>query len=334
MTVKAWLESRLAARWYSDQPPPSLLRPLAALFGRVARARRHSLSQSAEKLPVPVIVVGNISVGGTGKTPFTIWLVERLREWGWRPGIISRGHGGHAPLYPFRVAADSNPAHTGDEPLMMMRRLLCPVYVGADRVAAARALLAAADVNVLVSDDGLQHYRLARDLEICVVDGVRRLGNGALLPAGPLREPATRLQQVHLTVVNGGDWRPVGTNLTAMGLAPAAARPLAGGAGRALGDFAGQRVHALAGIGHPERFFDMLRGLGLQVTPHAFPDHYHFQRGDLEFGDGAPVLMTEKDAVKCSRYAGPQHWVVAVEARISEVDTALVRKLTDALKPA
>lgn len=332
MTVKAWLESQLTARWYSEQPPPPSLLPLAALFGRVAEARRRRLSAAAETLPVPVIVVGNIAVGGTGKTPFTIWLVERLREWGWRPGIISRGHGGRAPVYPFRVAADSSPAHSGDEPLMMMRRLLCPVYVGADRVAAARALLAANDADVLVSDDGLQHYRLARSLEICVVDGTRRLGNGALLPAGPLREPAQRLQETGLVVVNGGRWQPESAASVVMQLQAAPARPLAGGPGRSLGDFAGRRVHAVAGIGNPERFFGMLRSLGMEVVPHAFPDHHRFQRADLEFGDGAPVLMTEKDAVKCSRHADAQHWVVPVEARLSPEDTGLVRKLTDALK--
>ena len=181
MTLPLWLE----ARWYSAAPPPLLLRQFAALFWFIDRLRARSIRP--EKLAVPVIVVGNISVGGTGKTPCVIWLVERLRESGWTPGVISRGYGGVAPSYPFEVLRDSQAAECGDEPLLLARRLDCPLAVAPDRVAAGRYLIEKHGVNILVSDDGLQHYALARDLEFCVVDGARGLGNGALLPAGPLR---------------------------------------------------------------------------------------------------------------------------------------------------
>jgi tetraacyldisaccharide 4'-kinase len=328
-TVKAWLERR----WYAPPPAPLLLQPLAALYGAVAQARRARLAGTAQRLRVPVIVVGNLSVGGTGKTPFTIWLVERLREWGLHPGVISRGYGGRALVYPFRVAADSDPAQAGDEPVMMQRRLLCPLYVGPDRVAAARALLAEAQVDVIVADDGLQHYRLARDLELCVVDGARRFGNGALLPAGPLREPPARLREVDLAIVNGADWRPEGVAAIGMTLEPGAAQPLAGGAEKTLERFAGQTVHAVAGIGHPPRFFELLRQHGITVIAHPFADHHRYTAADLAFGaDRLPVLMTEKDAVKCRPFAQPQHWVVPVQARIGEADAARVRKLVDSLR--
>lgn len=329
MTVKAWLESR----WYSAHAAPLPLRPLAALYGRIAESRRRAASASAPRLPVPVIVVGNIAVGGTGKTPFTLWLVERLLEWGWHPGIISRGYGGKAPVYPFRVSAASDPREAGDEPVMMARRCPVPLYVAPDRVAAARAVLAESEVDVLVCDDGLQHYALARDLEFCLVDGQRGLGNGALLPAGPLREPPSRLEQVDLVVVNGGAWRPPSGPSAVMQLRPGPALPLAGGAGRLLADFAGQDVHAVAGIGNPQRYFDMLQAQGLRVIPHAYADHHDFRRGDIEFNDGAPVLMTEKDAVKCAAFAGSQHWVVPVSASLDEGGTAHVRKLVEGLRP-
>ncbi len=324
--MKRWLE----ARWYQASSPPLLLRPFAALYGGIGAARRRRARAQAQS--VPVIVVGNISVGGTGKTPFVIWLIELLRAQGWRPGVISRGYGGRAPHYPYAVDANSDPAHSGDEPLLIAQRCACPVVVAPQRCAAVELLLKSADVDIIVADDGLQHYALARDLEICIVDGARGLGNGALLPAGPLREPASRLSEVDLVVVNGAGWSAAGLAPLRMGLQAVAAQNLLDKASRPLGDFAGQRVHAVAGIGHPPRFFDTLRGVGIQVVEHAFSDHHAYTAGDLQFGDGLPVLMTEKDAVKCRGGAAADWWAVPVAAALSAADTARVQELIKPLR--
>jgi tetraacyldisaccharide 4'-kinase len=280
---------------------------------------------------VPVIVVGNITLGGTGKTPFVLWLVQRLIVQGWRPGVISRGYGGRAPQYPLRVSATTDPAWSGDEPALIARRLEVPVAVAPDRVAAARLLLDAGEVDILVTDDGLQHYRLARDYEICVVDGSRGLGNGALLPAGPLREPPSRLREVSLVVVNGGGWSVEGVPSLEMQLRTTQARSLTGAEPRPLSAFAGQRVNAVAGIGNPERFFASLRAAGIEPLPHPFPDHHHYSAMDLCFEGGLPLLMTEKDAVKCGKLAQPNHWYVPAEAVISDSGAALVQQLLDRL---
>ena len=328
--MKAWL----TRRWYGAARAPWFLRPLAALFGLVARLRRRRQQAQAreQRLPVPVVVVGNIAVGGTGKTPFVIWLVERLREWGWKPGVVSRGYGGNAPRWPQQVKPDSDPALVGDEPVLIARHAGCPVFVGPDRVLAAQRLLAAGGVDIVVSDDGLQHYRLWRDLEIVVVDATRGLGNGKLLPAGPLREPAARLDEVGLVVVNGSGWTAPAGRPVAMRLVAQEARKLDGSGARPLGAFAGQTVHAVAGIGNPARFFAMLSQQNIGLVMHPFPDHHAFARADLEFGDELPVFMTEKDAVKCGAFAAPGHWVVPVEARIEPDGVALVQELTHALR--
>jgi tetraacyldisaccharide 4'-kinase len=320
--VRHWLERR----WYSQEaPPPSWLLPLSWLFGAVARARRRCLVPRSA--PVPVIVVGNLAIGGTGKTPFVIWLVERLREWGLRPGVISRGYGGRAPRYPWRVSGRTPVAEAGDEPLLIALRTAAPVMVGPDRVAAAHALAAQAEIDVLVSDDGLQHYRLARALEICVIDGRRGLGNGALLPAGPLREPAQRLQEIGLVVINGRGHDAGHPAQVTMDLHATEAVSLSGAAAVHLDRLRGQRVHAVAGIGNPERFFDTLRARGIDVIAHAFPDHHAYVSEDLQFLDGLMVLMTEKDAVKCRAFAGPLHYAVPVHAHVDEAGTARVRAL-------
>ncbi|WP_028007850.1 tetraacyldisaccharide 4'-kinase [Solimonas flava] len=326
--MKAWLERR----WYAPLPPPLPLRPLAALYGALAAARARRLRAAAVRVAVPVIVVGNISVGGTGKTPFTIWLVERLREWGWRPGVVSRGYGGHAPHYPQRVAPDGDPRLSGDEPLLIAQRCGCPVVVDPDRVAAARALLADGTVDIIVSDDGLQHYRLGRDLEICLVDGRRGLGNGALLPAGPLREPAARLAGIDLLVVNGDGWQAAGA--LRMQLRAGALRRLVDGERRALADFRGAAVHAVAGIGDPSRFFASLVAAGLRLREHPFADHHAFTATDLAFGDDRPVIMTEKDAVKCRAFADARLWAAPVDAQLDEVATARVRQCIERLRAA
>lgn len=328
MAIRRWLESR----WYSAQPAPLLLRPLGALYGSVAAARSaRNLNQ--QRLQVPIIVVGNISVGGTGKTPFVVWLVEQLRVWGFKPGIVSRGYGGKAPQYPLAVTAQTDPAHCGDEPLLLAQRLGCPVMVDPNRLVAAQTLIEQKSVDVIVADDGLQHARLPRDLEICLVDGARGLGNGALLPAGPLREPASRLRSVDLVVVNGGAWRGEATQHVDMHLRLQEAVSLqTPQKTQALADWAGQKVHAVAGIGRPQRFFEQLETLGLQVIPHAFVDHHAYQPADLNFDDAAPVLMTEKDAVKCRAFADARCWAVSADAELSAADTVLVRKLIQAIE--
>jgi tetraacyldisaccharide 4'-kinase len=266
-----------------------------------------------------VIVVGNLTVGGSGKTPLVMWIAEHLHAMGFSPAIVSRGYGGSAEA-PREATIASDPLEVGDEPMLLARRSGCPVWVGPDRVAVIAALRAQhPDCNVLILDDGLQHYRLARDIEIAVVDG-RGFGNGLLLPAGPLREPPSRLRSVHAVIAHDIDkaelQRYAGTKpLFAMTLqGDEAHRATDARERRSLRKFAGQRVHAVAGIGDPARFFRYLERFGVQPVAHPFPDHHPFVAEDLEFGDEDPVLMTEKDAVKCKRFAKPHHWVLPVSA--------------------
>ena len=309
--------SRLEGMWYGAEPVPWQARVLARLFAGVSAFNRWLYRRGwrrSEKLPLPVIVVGNISVGGTGKTPLTIALIEALRERGWRPGVISRGYGGSVTA-PTRVTDTSLPAQVGDEPCLIHSRTGVPLAIGRDRVAAGRLLQASGEVDLLIADDGLQHYRLRRDVEICVIDGVRRFGNGRLLPAGPLRETEDRLHGVDFRVCNGGEPKE---GEVPMRLVLADAVALCGAQRRPLGDFAGQRVHAVAGIGNPARFFASLRDAGRDPIEHPFPDHHAFRRTDLEFGDALPLLMTEKDAVKCRGFAGETWWSVPVRAALPD----------------
>jgi tetraacyldisaccharide 4'-kinase len=326
--MRAWLESV----WYGAKPSPLPLRALAALYGGLAAAAAARRRRRARQLPVPVIVVGNITAGGTGKTPLVVHLAEILRQRGLRAGVISRGYGGRAPRYPLRVTANTDVRHSGDEPALIARRSGVPVAVAPDRVAAAKLLLDEGGIDVLIADDGLQHYRLARAAEICVVDGARGLGNGRLLPAGPLREPPARLDSVDLIVVNGGGWRPAssaGVPIIDMHMAIADAIALGDGRRRSLADFAGKHVHAVAGIGHPERFFASLRQKGINVLPHPFPDHHRFSAVDLNFPGDHPVLMTEKDAVKCRSFARDDCWEVPAAAVFDATAAALVQQLFD-----
>jgi tetraacyldisaccharide 4'-kinase len=266
--------------------------------------------RKSTQLSCPVIIVGNLSVGGTGKTPLVCWLAARLKERGLMPGIVTRGYGGSSRNVRLIGAAD-DPNIVGDESILLARRTSVPVAAGRDRPAAAQ-LLVNAGCNVIVSDDGLQHYALARDCEIVVIDGDRRFGNGWLLPAGPLRETPARLAAADAIVVNGG--RALLEGALSMRLEAKRAVALVGGAARELDDFAGESVHALAGIGNPERFFNMLRAHGIEVTGHPLPDHARVKSEDISFPDQRPVLMTEKDAVKCQGIAGPRHWYVPVTA--------------------
>lgn len=321
----------LQRQWYKISPLHLLLLPLSALFYLLSATRRLLYRLGifrSVRLPVPVIIVGNITVGGSGKTPLTLWLAQQLIAQGLRPGIVSRGFGGssHAPQ---AVTASCTPDEAGDEPVLMAQRGLCPVWVGRDRPAAAQALLQAhPECNVIICDDGLQHYRLQRDVEIVVVDGVRRFGNGWLLPAGPLREPVSRLHGVDAIVVNGGS---AGSREYPMQLVGEKFHNLLQPSRIAsAADFAGQQLHALAGIGHPERFFSHLRQMGLAPHTHAFPDHHRFCAEDLDFGDAAPILMTEKDAVKCSAFASEQCWALRVDAQL---DFSLIQLILKKIRP-
>ena len=301
--------------WYGDGAFGWILLPLGGLYWLLTRLRAWLYRRgvlNSYKAKVPVIIVGNITAGGTGKTPTVVWLVNELRALGYRPGIVSRGYGGSKSGASMRVDPDSEAAVVGDEPVLLARRGACPVAVDADRVRAA-SMLVDDGVNVIVTDDGLQHLRLQRDFEICVVDGVRGLGNRRLLPAGPLRESMQRLQTVDQVLINGGGEGDTGAEGTGFVLLPADAARLNTSAERALANFAGTTVHAVACIGNPKRFFDMLREHQIQVIEHPFPDHAKLSQTDLNFGDDFDVLMTEKDAVKLGRRIADKYWYVPVQ---------------------
>jgi tetraacyldisaccharide 4'-kinase len=325
----------LQAIWYARSPPPWGLRLLSHLFGGVVALRsvahRLRILRSQAAL-VPVIVVGNLAVGGTGKTPLVIWLAEQLRLRGRRPGIVLRGYGGRATRdSPQLLTDDSDPIDVGDEAVLLRLRTRLPVVAGRDRTQAVQRLLRES-VDIIVSDDGLQHLRLARDFEIVVIDGARGLGNGYLLPAGPLREPASRLQRVDCLVVNGD--RAPGLELAEtspvlnMRVSGDTLQPLSGqGASLPLADLAGRRVHAVAGIGNPGRFFRQLTAAGVLVTEHPFPDHHRYRAADIAFNDGLPVLMTEKDAVKCRAFAAADCWYLPVAASFAAEQAAELLEL-------
>jgi tetraacyldisaccharide 4'-kinase len=299
--------------WYRLSPLSVALAPLSLGFRLAVGLRRAAFAAGilkSHRLPVPVVVVGNLVVGGTGKTPLVLWLVAALRDRGLRPGIVSRGYRG--ANHPARsVPPDGDAAQFGDEPVLLAERSGAPVWIGRDRVAAARGLLAAhPDCNVVVCDDGLQHYALARDVEIAVEDE-RGHGNGLLLPAGPLREAASRA--VDAVVVNG----PPRAGAFEMRLVPAGLRRVCGdGQEVPIAALRGKRLHAVAGIGNPRRFFATLGALGLAFVPHAFPDHHAWTARDLDFPDCDLVLMTEKDAVKCRAFGRDDLVALRVEARV------------------
>lgn len=303
---------RLEQCWYTRSAWLLLLTPVSFIYCLGMRLRRLCYQAGLlprTRLPVPVVVVGNLTVGGTGKTPLVGWLARCLKQAGYHPGIVARGYRGKACHWPQQVRPDSDPVMVGDEAVMLAGMSGCPMAVGPQRVQAATALLENNDCDVILSDDGLQHYALRRDLEIAVIDGVRRMGNGFCLPAGPLREPVNRLGQVDLLVVNGlgnhGEY-PMRMRAThALGLdRDHNVRELTG--------FRGQQVHAVAGIGNPERFFDALRQAGIQVDAHVYPDHHGYTARELTFDDDLPVLMTAKDAVKCRGFGLQNAWYVPV----------------------
>jgi len=308
--------------WYDDAAFGWLLLPFSGLYRLVLGLRRILYRAGlfpTRRVAAPVVVIGNITTGGTGKTPTVLWLVQALLARGFKPGIVSRGYGGGKSGAPQRVRPDSDPAIAGDEPVLLARRANAPVVVDRDRARGA-AMLVDDGADVIIADDGLQHYRLHRDLEICVVDGMRGLGNRRMLPAGPLREPAGRLASVDQVLVNGGP--PGGANNTwpadaiTFDLVASEACRLDGSLTRAIERFADATVHAVAAIGNPARFFATLRGQGITVIEHGFPDHAALRPEDLDFDDDLPVFMTEKDAVKFDCRGSDRFWYVPVEMRI------------------
>lgn len=315
----------IPSHWQTRDLRGAVLLPLALLFAAITALRRFAYRCGllrTRKINVPVIVVGNITAGGTGKTPLVLWLAEFLSANGKHPGIISRGYG--APRRDPRAVPENGAARDyGDEPCLLARRAGCPVWVGVDRAATAKTLLAAHPrCDVIISDDGLQHYRLGRDIEIAVIDATRGLGNGWLLPAGPLREPASRLATVDAIIVNGNapdsaaDIMQDHPQAMRMHLEGNEFRKLLNPAHVAdAAHFSGQRVHAIAGIGNPQRFFAHLQQLGMDCINHGFPDHHVYKPQDVDFPDAESIVMTQKDAVKCEPFATGRHWALVVNAK-------------------
>ncbi|MFP4648185.1 MAG: tetraacyldisaccharide 4'-kinase [Halorhodospira sp.] len=311
--------------WLDGGAPAHALAPLAHLYGVASTLRRRAYEKGwwrRPQLPVPVLVVGNLFVGGTGKTPFVVWLVEQLQERGWHPAVVARGYGGRAGKGPIPVHEDEDPTRVGDEPLLLARRTGAPVYVGSDRPAAVMAAHQHTGCDVVVSDDGLQHYRMRRRAEIIILDAQRRLGNGQLLPAGPLREPPSRLCEVDLVAINGD---PVAESPCTFQLQPGVPRAVDGSAR----PWCGGPAHLVAGIGHPERFFATAVGAGYEVAGyHPFPDHHPFRPEELAFGDRVPVLMTEKDSVR-SRHLPQASW--AWYLPVTLIPSAVLEEVVDGL---
>jgi tetraacyldisaccharide 4'-kinase len=322
MSAQSWLDKF----WYGGVSPPWWMMPLSAVYAVISRIRRSAYAlRLARSTPLscPVVVVGNLTVGGTGKTPLVCWLAGQLIELGFKPGVVSRGYGGASRAARLVQAADNSDL-VGDEAILLARRSRVPVATGRNRPAAAQ-LLIKSGCDVIVSDDGLQHYALQRDCEIVVIDGDRRFGNGRLLPAGPMRETPARLRQVDAVVVNGGDARSEGA--LRMRLLATTAVAMKYGSNKPLREFAGQPVHAIAAIGNPQRFFAMLRAIGIDVIEHALPDHAKLRINDISFADDLAVLMTEKDAVKCRDIAGPHHWYVPVSVAFAAGDAEKLRSI-------
>jgi tetraacyldisaccharide 4'-kinase len=319
--VTQTLAEKLQRAWYQGSRWLVLLKPLSWLVSAVARRRLRVFRRRAARPPVPVLVVGNVTVGGTGKTPLVISLCERLQARGLRVVVISRGYGGNPPSLPWLVQPDQSAALSGDEPLMIARRTGVPVIVAPKRVDALDMAVREHDAEVVISDDGLQHYALPRSAEIIVLDAQRMLGNGACLPAGPLREPAQRLNEVDWVVVNGQPDKPVPEGAVVMTLHLDDPVNLLTGERLPIEDFIARfpLVDALAGIGNPQRFFASLQSLGLVVREHGFADHHAFTAEDFAAFGSAPVLMTEKDAVKCAAFAEASHWYMPVSVQLPNV---------------
>jgi tetraacyldisaccharide 4'-kinase len=316
------LEAFINNVWYGDSHTYIVLLPLTALFALLAALRRYLYRQGilgSKKIPVPVVVIGNIAVGGAGKTPVTLWLAGFLKDKGLNPAIISRGYGGRKTSSSVLVTAESDPALVGDEPVLLARRSGCPVFVDADRVRAALSAVRNG-ADVILADDGLQHYRLRRDIEIVVVDGSRGFGNGHLLPAGPLREPMSRLDTVDrilLQQVSGSEKgrdnsAAFAERTTRFSLAGQTLKRIGDGQTRVLSELSGKSVHAVAGIANPNRFFEFLEQHDIEVLRHPKPDHARLSDADIRFDDDLDVIVTEKDAVKCANLSHGRLWYLPV----------------------
>lgn len=316
--IKSKIHTLINETWYSNTTLTQVLRPLSLLFCGIVALRKtlYSLKILKQtKLDVPVIVVGNITVGGTGKTPLVIWIAKFLKENGFTPGIVSRGYMGKAKSWPQQVRPDSDPVIVGDEAILISRQAKCPMAVGPNRVEAAQALLKYSNCDIIISDDGLQHYALHRNIEVVVIDGVRRFGNSFCLPAGPLREAVSRIDKADFIVTNGiasqGEFAMRYSGKELVNLLDPDSRLM-------LSDFKDKRVHAVSAIGNPQRFFDYLRSQGLNIVEHSFPDHYMYVQSDITFDDDLAVLMTEKDAVKCQRYSINNCWYLPINVEMKK----------------
>ena len=315
---KSRLHTLINETWYSKNTLSQILWPVSLLFCGIVAVRKTLYSLKilkSTKLDAPVIVIGNITVGGTGKTPLVIWVANFLKESGFTPGIISRGYMGKAKSWPQQVRPDSDPVIVGDEAVLISRQTGCPMAVGPDRVAAGQALLKYSSCDIIISDDGLQHYALQRLIEVIVIDGVRRFGNGLCLPAGPLREATNRADKADFLVTNGipaqGEYamRYSGKRLYSLTDPNNTLE---------LSEFKNRTVHAVSAIGNTRRFYDYLRSQGLDVIEHSFPDHYMYVENDLDFDDELAILMTEKDAVKCSRYKKADCWYLPIKVEMKK----------------
>lgn len=320
----------LDALWYQKRVF-WLLIPFSLIFSILVKIRRNLYRYGilkADRFPVTVIVVGNLTIGGTGKTPLVIHIAHLLKNHGLRVGIVSRGYKGQhrAPTW---VYSNSDPTLVGDEAALCAQQVDCPIVVGRQRGMAVRYLLQSNTLDVVISDDGLQHYALARDIEIVVIDGQRRFGNRYCLPAGPLREPENRLETVDLRVVNGGK---SSAHEYAMRYLPAMLYNPYSAQTRSLESFAGETVHAIAGIGNPSQFFQLLRDYGLIVIEHAYPDHHRLSQREIYFKDTWPVILTEKDAVKCKGFWKDCHWILPVNLAIDPLFDARLLTLLQGVK--
>lgn len=322
--------------WYSKHPLGLVLIPFSwiyALFIMLRRLCYQAGILAVNQVDAPVIIVGNISVGGTGKTPLVIWLANYFKNKGFKPGIISRGYGGQPARNPQQVRPDSSPAVVGDEPVLIAKNTLCPVAVAIQRRRAAEELINHCSCDLIICDDGMQHYSLGRDIEIAVIDGQRRFGNRHCLPAGPLREPVSRLNSVDFVVSKHTAGRHEYKMEYVYGDLVSIVDPTRT---MSISSLSGQHVHAVAGIGNPERFYLYLRNQKLQIIKHDFPDHYPYTLDDINFNDDLPVVMTEKDAVKCFGFANECHWYLPISANLPESFTyrldALMKEIINGQK--
>ncbi len=309
--LQQWLENI----WYHNGKGGFLLRPLSAIYCAVNQYQRNKHTKSLPEISCPIIVVGNITVGGTGKTPLTIHIVQLLKKAGYHPAIITRGYGGNASTWPQAVSASTDPNLVGDEAVLMAQRVGCPVYAGADRLASIEQLLLKNNqCDVIISDDGLQHYKMPRDIQIAVIDASRMLGNELCLPAGPLRERKERLDDCDFIVLNGAE----SPNNMSMYISGDAVINLKTHQEKRLSAFKGEKVNAVTGIGNPSRFYQTLENAGLNLVKHSFPDHHPFLKSDFDFSNDYPVIMTEKDAVKCRAFATERFWTLPITATLGK----------------